>query len=66
MTLHMLVLPSKYCCKISLHSHRFGSLVGHTELQEPVVAAAGTNRWDTVHFSDPERQDKFQKLMVLP
>ncbi|CAK9214231.1 unnamed protein product [Sphagnum troendelagicum] len=31
--------------------------------QEPVVAAAGTNRWDTVHFSDPERQDKFQKLM---
>ncbi|CAM6118984.1 unnamed protein product [Calypogeia fissa] len=30
--------------------------------QEPVVAA-GVNRWDTVHFSDPDRREKFQKLM---
>lgn len=32
--------------------------------QEPVVAAAGTNRWDTVHFSDRDRREKFHKLMV--
>jgi len=31
--------------------------------QEPVVAAAGTNRWDTVHFSDRDRREKFHKLM---
>ncbi|KAG6544830.1 hypothetical protein Mapa_013519 [Marchantia paleacea] len=30
--------------------------------QEPAVAA-GSNRWDTVHFSDPDRQEKFHKLM---
>ncbi|BBN03552.1 hypothetical protein MPTK1_2g24400 [Marchantia polymorpha subsp. ruderalis] len=30
--------------------------------QEPAVTA-GTNRWDTVHFSDPDRQEKFHKLM---
>ncbi|KAJ7537562.1 hypothetical protein O6H91_11G011600 [Diphasiastrum complanatum] len=29
---------------------------------EPVVAA-GTNRWDTVHFADRSRQEKFNKLM---
>ncbi|KAL3698602.1 hypothetical protein R1sor_012678 [Riccia sorocarpa] len=31
--------------------------------QEQTVAAAGSNRWDTVHFSDPDRQEKFHKLM---
>lgn len=31
--------------------------------QEPVVAAAGSNRWDTVQFSDSERTKKFHKLM---
>ncbi|KAJ7559799.1 hypothetical protein O6H91_04G102000 [Diphasiastrum complanatum] len=30
--------------------------------QEPVIAA-GTNRWDTVHFADRGRQEKFNKLM---
>eukprot|EP00897_Mesotaenium_endlicherianum_P007291 jgi/Mesen1/6590/ME000338S05769 len=30
--------------------------------QEP-AAAVGVNRWDTVHFSDRGREEKFQKLM---
>lgn len=34
-------------------------------MQEPVVAAAGINRWDTVHFDDLDRREKFHKLMVL-
>ena len=35
------------------------------EVQEPVVAAAGINRWDTVHFDDLDRREKFHKLMVF-
>eukprot|EP00850_Spirogloea_muscicola_P016703 SM000137S00481 [mRNA] locus=s137:302578:303647:- [translate_table: standard] len=33
-----------------------------TSWQE-VTVAAGVNRWDTVHFADRERQERFQKLM---
>ncbi|KAL2645252.1 hypothetical protein R1flu_012839 [Riccia fluitans] len=33
-----------------------------TAEQEQTIAA-GSNRWDTVHFSDPDRQEKFHKLM---
>eukprot|EP00850_Spirogloea_muscicola_P002357 SM000009S23486 [mRNA] locus=s9:275890:276414:- [translate_table: standard] len=28
-----------------------------------VTVAAGVNRWDTAHFADRERQERFQKLM---
>lgn len=31
-------------------------------VEEP-SAAVGTNRWDTAHFADREREEKFQKLM---
>eukprot|EP00271_Cylindrocystis_brebissonii_P003903 TRINITY_DN15164_c0_g2_i1.p2 TRINITY_DN15164_c0_g2~~TRINITY_DN15164_c0_g2_i1.p2 ORF type:complete len:215 (-),score=74.16 TRINITY_DN15164_c0_g2_i1:7-594(-) len=31
-------------------------------VEEP-AAAVGINRWDTVHFSDRDREEKFQKLM---
>jgi exonuclease I len=40
----------------------WGGKKAHVE-QVPILAAAGTNRWDTVHFSDKDRMEKFHKLM---